>query len=293
MAARDDGFSHSWKRLENIIRPTADSPQWDVDERHMEILFLLDEILHEPKFKPTDEDKAALLAMLEKVRVELSEKPKKSCALIIVDPQNDFGRPNGSLYVPNGEEVVDEINKFRVLLGDYIKATFITQDWHPTDHVSFATNHEGASLFSTIVLPDKTTQKLWPPHCVQGSEGADFLDGLIVKSTDIIIQKGITTETDSYSGFGSEDHIKECTSLLSFIKELDITHVIVVGLALEYCVSFTVKDACRNSLATCVYIPACRGISVEDCVKEMDTMKSMGAIMAYGPAGLLEFAKMK
>jgi len=213
------------------------------------------------------------------------------CALIIVDPQNDFGSPTGSLYVPRGEEVVVEINALRQMLGASIDATFITQDWHPEDHVSFYTNHHGTECFETIVLAGGVNQKLWPPHCVQGSSGAEFLDGLDVKETDVIIQKGVKTGTDSYSGFGSIDGHQERTDLLPLMKKMGITHVIVVGLALEYCVSYTAKDAARNGFSTCVYVPACRGISVEDCSNEMELMRSLGVIMAYGPVGATEFAR--
>lgn len=215
----------------------------------------------------------------------------KRCALIIVDPQNDFGSSDGALYVPKGEEIVEAINVLRKTLQEDLAAVFITQDWHPENHVSFVTNNPGTNLFETIELPDGTKQKMWPPHCVQGSIGADFLEGLDVKRTDTIIPKGTKTDADSYSGFGSADGTSERTILLPLIREMGITHAIVVGLALEYCVSYTVKDACRNGIKTCVYLPACRGISVDDCATEMAEMTGMGATLAYGLAGAYEFVK--
>ena len=203
-------------------------------------------------------------------------------ALIIVDPQNDFALPTGSLYVPNAEEAIEGIKNLR--LGRYfdssavfthIVATYVTQDWHPTDHVSFHSNNPGTELFQTIILPDGTEQKMWPTHCVQGSEGAEFIPG-IVREGDIIIRKGCNKNVDSYSGFGSEDRVQEITPLLDSLREKKITHVIVVGLAFDYCVSYTAKDAVKNGFKTCVVRAASRGVSTESCLKEEAHMRDAG-----------------
>ena len=112
-------------------------------------------------------------------------------ALIEVDPQIDFGTKNGSLYVPSGEEVVDELNKLRLALEElgYLNSVVLTQDSHPSDHVSFQVNNPGSVLFEEHVLPSGTNQMMWPVHCQIGTPGHDFLPGLVRKPNDFVVPK--------------------------------------------------------------------------------------------------------
>ena len=199
-------------------------------------------------------------------------------ALIIVDPQFDFGDPSGALYVPNGLMVVKTINALRHSLNPQM--VVITQDYHPQDHVSFVTNNPGTSQFSQITLPDGTVQTMWPPHCVQGTSGAAFLNGLDILDTDTIVRKGQNKNVDSYSGFGSPDGVKENTHLDMYLKAKDIKNVVVCGLALDYCVSYTARDAAKYGFKVCVYTPACRGIKPETCAAEIELMKAAGVTIA-------------
>jgi len=197
--------------------------------------------------------------------------------LIIVDPQNDFGNPNGALYVPCGEDVVPEINRLRALLRAIdVKDVFITQDWHPDNHMSFVTNNPGTNPYEDIVLADGTVQTMWPPHCIQETTGAEFLSGLIMEPSDIIIQKGTSPLVDAYSGFGSTDGLTSVTTLMEHLCSKNITHLIIVGLAFDYCVAYTARDATSFGFCTCVVRPATRGISETTCKKEETLMFNKG-----------------
>lgn len=201
----------------------------------------------------------------------------KKNALIIVDAQRDFGLEDGALYVPKGEEVVPEINRLRAALGDV--DVFLTQDWHPEDHMSFVTQHPEMAVFQDKTMEDGSVQRMWPPHCVQGSRGAEFLDGLVRVDTDVVVQKGRVRTVDSYSGFASNDGHSEVTGLEAMLLKRGITHVTICGLAYEYCVGFTGLDATKCGFEVCVVRSCTRGLSEADCAtmtaKLVDTGKAV------------------
>jgi nicotinamidase/pyrazinamidase len=209
-------------------------------------------------------------------------------ALIIIDVQEDFANKKGALYVSGGEEVAAVINKLRSALNADL--VVLTQDFHTQNSVSFASNHPGAAVHDTVTLEDGTKQHLWPNHCVQGTPGADFVKELVILKTDRIVQKGMNWKVDSYSGFGSEDGKQEVTSLLELLRTHGITHVIVVGLAYDYCVSYTVKDACKFGFATCVIKSACRAVSSESAASEELLMIAAGAKIVNDMSGALAFS---
>ena len=155
--------------------------------------------------------------------------PGRVVALVIVDVQNDFCG-GGALAVPDGEAVVPLINRLRAE-GRWNGGVFLTQDWHPREHTSFASNHEGAALFSLLELPGIGLQVMWPNHCVQGSPGAEFHKDLVRLPTDKIVRKGKHPDTDSYSGFGdsSLDKRFEKTELESLLRANGVTDVFVCG----------------------------------------------------------------
>lgn len=190
-------------------------------------------------------------------------------ALIIVDVQNDFCE-GGSLAVPNGNDVIPVINKLRRQKDwDLI---VLTQDFHPQNHTSFASNHEGVAVFSVITLEDGTTQVMWPDHCVQGTKGTEFHDELVRSENDIVVQKGMNYKVDSYSGF-FDNNRKEKTNLDQILKQAGITEVYVCGLAWDYCVSFTALDAVDLGYKTYFIKDASRGISentIKDATKNME-----------------------
>lgn len=173
-------------------------------------------------------------------------------ALIIVDIQNDFC-PGGSLAVKEGDRVVPVINE----LQKHFELIVATKDWHPAGHSSFAS--------------------LWPPHCVQETAGAEFVAGLDTSRIARVFLKGTDVEIDSYSGFFDNEH-RRATGLGDYLKERDITDVVIVGLATDYCVKFTALDAVMLGFKTTVVLDACRGVEV----REGDTARAVEEMAAAG-----------
>jgi nicotinamidase/pyrazinamidase len=157
-------------------------------------------------------------------------------ALIIIDVQNDFC-PGGKLAVAGGDEVVPLINQ----LSENFDHVIMTQDWHPENHSSFASQHHGAAPFSQIDMP-YGPQTLWPDHCIISSQGAKFHKALNVSKAELIVRKGFRTSIDSYSAFFENDH-KTPTGLGGYLKERGFTKVTCVGLAFDYCVRYSAEDA--------------------------------------------------
>ena len=180
-------------------------------------------------------------------------------ALIIVDIQNDFTK-GGALEVPNGNDVIPLINKLQTSF-DLIVAT---QDWHPANHKSFASNHAGRKVFEKISL-NGLDQVLWPDHCIQGTKGAEFHKDLETNKIEAIFRKGMDPEIDSYSGFYDNGHRKN-TGLSGYLRERKVKSVYVCGLAGDYCVFFTAKDSLHEGFDTYVIEDACRSISEEGFV---------------------------
>jgi nicotinamidase/pyrazinamidase len=202
-------------------------------------------------------------------------------AFIQVDPQVDFGNVGGALYVPGGEEIIDELNTLRIALDKarVLQCVILTQDSHPIDHISFHVNNPGSVLFKEYTLSSGIKQMMWPVHCQIGTLGHEFLPGLLQDVTDIVVQKGTNKNVDSYSGFGSEDFVSEITSLDRNLRSLDIKYVVIGGLAFDYCVSATAKDAARLGYFTIVVRSATRGISPESCEREENLMRASGVII--------------
>ena len=159
--------------------------------------------------------------------------------LIIVDVQNDF-MPGGALEVREGDKIVPVINRILPKF-DLVVAT---QDWHPANHKSFAINHANKKEFEVIQLHG-LEQKLWPPHCIQGTPGADFHRDLNMKPVEAIFRKGMDKEIDSYSGFYDNGH-KKSTGLAGYLKEKNAEDLYFCGLAADICVYFTILDALRE-----------------------------------------------
>eukprot|EP01138_Halocafeteria_seosinensis_P008071 gb/GECG01008247.1/.p1 GENE.gb/GECG01008247.1/~~gb/GECG01008247.1/.p1 ORF type:complete len:379 (+),score=58.80 gb/GECG01008247.1/:1-1137(+) len=193
---------------------------------------------------------------------------------VVVDAQNDFCK-DGGLEVPNGDEVIPVINRLR----DSVKWDVIalTQDWHPQDHMSFASNNPGKEVFTVANIPGIGEQMMWPDHCVQGSRGAEFHPHLETSENDVIVKKGMQQDVDSYSGFGDAlGHTKEKTILEDELKSRNVEDVFVAGLALDYCVAFTCKDSAKAGFNTYLILDGARGISEETINKEKAEMEKLG-----------------
>lgn len=156
-------------------------------------------------------------------------------ALIVVDMQNDF--ISGSLAVANAEQIIAPINDF----AKQFDCVILTQDYHPKNHISFADAHQ-KSVAEQIDTP-YGKQILWPSHCVQGSFGVAFDDRLSIEHARLIIRKGGRESVDSYSAFLEADGTP--TGLDGYLKQLGIDTVYIVGIAFDFCVSWTAVDAAK------------------------------------------------
>ena len=164
-------------------------------------------------------------------------------ALIVVDLQPDF-MPGGALPCHEGDAIVPGIAA--LLASGRYTTVIATQDWHPADHASFASQHPGRAPFEQITLHGQP-QTLWPDHCVAGSPGAALDERIDWNRTSLILRKGSRTDVDSYSAF-FENHgpngSRPATGLAGWLRERGITSVHVCGLARDYCVLWTAQDAC-------------------------------------------------
>lgn len=157
-------------------------------------------------------------------------------ALVIVDIQYDF-LPDGTLAVAQGDEIIPLINNMQPQY-DLVVAT---QDWHPADHKSFASQHVDHQIFDSIDL-DGLQQTLWPDHCVQGSAGALLSKQLDQHRIEAVFRKGLSRQIDSYSGFFDNGRRKN-TGLHGYLQDRNITEIHICGLAADYCVYYTALDA--------------------------------------------------
>ena len=196
--------------------------------------------------------------------------PTETDLLLIIDVQNDFC-PGGALAVTEGDRIVPIINN---LIPKFSNIA-LTQDWHPAGHSSFATSHPGHDPFTTIAMP-YGEQTLWPDHCIQGSRGAQFHDALNTDPASIVIRKGYNPAVDSYSAFYENDH-KTSTGLGGFLRDRKIQQIFCVGLALDYCVFYSARDAIKESFKATVITDACRAIDMDGSAeKAIDEMTKNG-----------------
>lgn len=194
-------------------------------------------------------------------------------ALIVVDVQNDFC-PGGALAVNEGDEIVPLVNE---LMSTH-SAVILTQDWHPVDHLSFASQHEGREPYETIEMP-YGPQTLWPDHCVQGTYGAEFHPGLYVATADLVIRKGFRKEIDSYSTFFENDG-KTQTGLAGYLRERGLSKLRLAGIATDFCVAYSALDAIRLGFSVEVILEASRGIDLNGSVNDMIAkMREAGVVI--------------
>ena len=179
--------------------------------------------------------------------------PGERDILLVVDVQNDF-IPGGPLAVAGGHEVVPTINR----LARAFRHVILTQDWHTPGHVSFASTHPGRKPFETTELP-YGTQVLWPDHCVQGTPGAELHEELDIPHAQLVLRKGYRQHVDSYSAFCEADG-KTSTGLAGYLRDRGLEHVVLVGLATDFCVAWSAFDARRRGFHATVVEDACRAI---------------------------------
>jgi len=194
-------------------------------------------------------------------------------ALIVIDVQNDFC-PGGALAVAGGDEIIPDIN---AAVEDF-DAVILTQDWHPSGHSSFASSHAGKAPFEMTQMP-YGPQVLWPDHCIQGSTGAALHSALDTDRADMIIRKGYNPAIDSYSAFFENDH-KTPTGLDGYLRTRGITHLTLVGLALDFCVNFSAVDAAQLGFDVTVRQDLCRAIDMDGSLcAALDEMTAAGVAL--------------
>lgn len=189
-------------------------------------------------------------------------------ALLLTDIQNDF-LPGGALEVNHGDAILPIVNQ----LIKKFKLVIATQDWHPADHKSFASNHTTRKVGDIIKL-NGLDQILWPDHCVQGSFGAELSEKLDTSTLTKIFLKGTDTQIDSYSGFFDNGHLKS-TGLSDYLKDLNVDKIYITGLATDYCVKYTALDAMQEGFKTWVVVDGTRAVNLhlgdfEKAIKEME-----------------------
>lgn len=177
-------------------------------------------------------------------------------ALVIIDVQNDF-MPGGSLEVPEGDLIVPVINGIQ----EKFDLITITQDWHPQNHVSFASNHPEERPFNKIDVLGEN-QILWPDHCVQGTRGASFHPALETDGASAIFRKGMNPSVDSYSGFYDNRH-QISTGLSGYLKDKKITELYFCGLAADICVYYSIIDALNEGFSSTLIEDASRPLNNE------------------------------
>jgi nicotinamidase/pyrazinamidase len=192
-------------------------------------------------------------------------------ALLLIDIQKDF-LPGGSLAVAEGDRVIPVVNR----LQPNFKIIIATQDWHPKDHGSFASNHTGSRPGDRVDL-DGVEQILWPDHCVQGSEGAEFADDLEMESVQKIIRKGKDPKTDSYSGFFDNQH-KRDTGLHDYLRGKGVDTIYITGLATDVCVRYTALDALELGYGVFLVEDATKAVGGEKALRNtIQELKDKGA----------------
>lgn len=195
-------------------------------------------------------------------------------ALVVIDVQNDFC-PGGALAVGGGDEIIPLVN-------DLIRNTehvVLTQDWHPSSHSSFASSHTGRQPYELVKM-HYGDQTLWPDHCIQGSKGADFHNGLAWTKAEMVIRKGFRPTIDSYSAFFENDRVTP-TGLAGYLRERGIGSITLVGLATDFCVAYSALDAVKQGFATTVRLEACRGIDLGGSLDKMlKAMRDAGVTLA-------------
>lgn len=195
--------------------------------------------------------------------------------LVLIDIQNDFLPPDGALAVPAGDQIIAVANE-AIESAEHVVAT---QDWHPPDHGSFASQHSGVELYQQFDL-NGLPQTAWPDHCIQGTHGAELAGRLHTDKIHHVSQKGTERGIDSYSGFFDNGQ-RKATDLDEYLKSVGATELTVMGLATDYCVKFTVLDALNLGYKVRLLLAGCRGVDLNpgDVDRAIEEMKQAGAMV--------------
>ena len=207
----------------------------------------------------------------------------KVAALLVIDVQNDF-LDGGALAVQGGNSILPIVNAIMKRKGESFDYVIATQDWHPATHASFAANQPGHQVGECIDL-DGLNQVLWPVHCVQNTEGAEFSRKLDVTLFDHITKKGTNRAIDSYSGFFDNGQKHE-TDLFAYLKRCKVERVFILGLATDYCVKFTAIDALELGFDTWIIVDATKAVDLTpgDGERALELLEARGAHLTKSDA---------
>ena len=194
---------------------------------------------------------------------------EKKAALVVIDVQNDFC-PGGALAVVEGDRVVAPLNRYIGRFADAGLPIFATRDWHPEKTIHF-----------------KAYGGLWPPHCIQGSKGAEFRADLALPGSAVIVSTGTALDEEGYSGFDGID--SSGVGLAELLRRCDVTRIYVGGLATDYCVKQTVLDGLKRGFAMFVLADAIRGVELApgDSQRALQEMLQAGADVIHDIADLV------
>jgi nicotinamidase/pyrazinamidase len=205
-------------------------------------------------------------------------------ALLVIDLQNDFcpsvAGVGGALAVTGGHDIVSTINA----LAHKFDHVLLTQDWHPTRHISFASTHPGAQPYQTIAAP-YGAQTLWPDHCQQNTAGAELHPALDIPHTELILRKGFRRNIDSYSAFLENDH-ETPTGLTGYLRERGLHRLFVCGLAYDFCVRFSAIDGKELGFETLVIEDATRAVGLPGSVDATNAALANAGIPRIDSANL-------
>lgn len=199
-------------------------------------------------------------------------------ALLVIDLQNDF-MPNGALAVEDGDAIVPLVNA----LAKKFEHVILTQDWHPPQHISFATTH-AKQPYETIHAP-YGPQTLWPDHSLQHTSGAALHPALHIPHAELILRKGFHRHIDSYSAFLENDHFTP-TGLAGYLRERGLTRLFLCGLAYDFCVRYSAIDGTALGFETIVIEDATRPVNLQDSVAQTNAALAAAGVPRIASSAL-------
>jgi nicotinamidase/pyrazinamidase len=202
-------------------------------------------------------------------------------ALLVIDMQLDF-LPGGALAVTGGDTLLPGINT----LAARFDHVLLTQDWHPRNHISFASSHPGKHPYTDTIEAPYGTQTLWPDHCIQGTRGAQLHPDLSIPHAELILRKGFRKDIDSYSAFTENDRVTT-TGLAAYLQARGLTRLFFTGLAYDFCVGFSALAAARLGFESIVLEDLTRPVNLPNTVDATNTAFAAAGVQRISSSELL------
>jgi nicotinamidase/pyrazinamidase len=206
---------------------------------------------------------------------------RQTDALLVIDMQLDF-LPGGALAVTGGDAILPGINA----LAARFDHVLLTQDWHPRNHISFASTHPGKRPFTDTIQAPYGTQTLWPDHCIQGTHGAELHPDLSIPHAELILRKGFRKDIDSYSAFTENDRVTT-TGLAAYLQARGLTRLFFTGLAYDFCVGFSALAAANLGFESLVVEDLTRAVNLPDTVDATNAAFAAANVQRISSAALL------